>query len=159
MAEVILICGKVCSGKTTYSDKLKDNVDAVSLSCDELVLSVFPDGLGDNHDIVLKRVRAYLMKKASELVLRGQTVILDWGFWNRELRAEARNWFSSVGVAQNWHYINVSEEKHRENIEKRNSAVRAGQTLDYYVDDGLFQKCEELFEVPGKSEIDVWIEA
>lgn len=157
MAEVIMICGKICSGKTTYSNILKEKLNAVVLSCDELSLTLFPDGLGDAHDVVLKRVRAYLMKKASELVCCGQTVILDWGFWSRALRAEATDYFSARNIPLKWHYLNASEKELRKNAEKRNLAVNSGEALAYYVDEGLLKKCNDLFEEPDEIEIEAVI--
>ena len=35
MAKVILICGKICSGKTYYSNMIKDKYNAVIISPDE----------------------------------------------------------------------------------------------------------------------------
>ena len=36
MAKVILICGKICSGKSYYARKLKEKEHAVILSRDEM---------------------------------------------------------------------------------------------------------------------------
>ncbi|HOV25823.1 MAG TPA: AAA family ATPase [Pseudobacteroides sp.] len=47
MAKIIIMCGKICSGKSTYSQKLKKEINAVVLSCDELMLSLFDEQLGD----------------------------------------------------------------------------------------------------------------
>lgn len=157
MAEVILICGKICSGKTTYCNRLKKEINAVALSCDELVLTLFPEGLGNAHDSVSKKARAYLMKKAVEIIGCGQSVILDWGFWSKSLRAEAMDYFSACGVPVKWHYLNVSEAKLIENRQKRNLAVESGEEPAYYVDEGLVRKCNELFEAPDEIEIEVAI--
>ena len=43
------------------------------------------------------------------------------------------------------------------NIEKRNKRISEGNGgCDFYVDEGLFNKVQSLFEVPDKAEIDVW---
>ena len=41
MAKVFLICGKICSGKSTYARKLMENRQAVLLSADEIMLALF----------------------------------------------------------------------------------------------------------------------
>lgn len=47
MAKVTQICGMLCSGKSTLARKVCAQSGAVLLSCDELMLSLFPeDGLG-----------------------------------------------------------------------------------------------------------------
>ena len=40
MAKVLLICGKICCGKSTYAKKLKEENNAVILSVDEIMLSI-----------------------------------------------------------------------------------------------------------------------
>ena len=85
-------------------------------------------------------------------------VILDWGFWTRAARQRASGFFRERGIATEWHYIHVSAARWQVNIEKRNAAVLAGETADYYVDQGLMQKLLSAFEEPDQSEIDVWFE-
>ena len=41
MAKVILICGKICSGKSTYAQQLRRENRAVVLSIDEVMLAFF----------------------------------------------------------------------------------------------------------------------
>lgn len=41
MAKVILICGKICSGKSTYAEQLRVQNNAVVLSTDEITLALF----------------------------------------------------------------------------------------------------------------------
>jgi len=41
LSKVILICGKICSGKTTYAKNIAQNMNAIILSVDELMLSLF----------------------------------------------------------------------------------------------------------------------
>ena len=91
MAEVLLICGKICSGKSYLARQLAAEKNAVILSVDEITRSLFPEGLGDRHDVLAARVRAYLLKKAGEIAACGTDVILDWGFWTRSMRQEARD--------------------------------------------------------------------
>ena len=49
MPKVILICGRICCGKTTYSKKLCAERNAVLLSVDEIMLSLFDQCCGDMH--------------------------------------------------------------------------------------------------------------
>ena len=47
MAKLVLICGKLCCGKTTYAKRLAKEIQAVRLSCDDIMLSLFGKDLGD----------------------------------------------------------------------------------------------------------------
>ena len=60
MTKIILLCGEICSGKSTYANKIKLKYNAVILSCDELMLELFEEQLGNNHRIILQKVKNYL---------------------------------------------------------------------------------------------------
>lgn len=162
MARVILICGKIASGKTFYCQRLMENTQSaygtplVRLSLDELTTRI--GDLGELHDRVSAAAQAYLLDRAADIVRAGVDVILDWGFWTRARRQEASQFFRERGIAVQWHYIHVSEARWKENIQKRNAAVLAGESSDYFVDEGLKQKLLAAFEEPGREEIDVWFE-
>lgn len=149
MAKVYLICGVICSGKTTLARALAARERAVILSCDELTKAL-GDDLGDRHDAVALRVQGYLKTKTVELARLGVNVILDWGFWRAEDRAAMSEYLSENGIEQEWHYIKVSPEQLRRNIEYRNA--NRGPS-DYFVDEGLMAKCLAAFEPPSEAEI------
>ena len=50
MAKAMLICGRICSGKSHYAALLHDRENAVILSCDELTFALFDGQLGEAHD-------------------------------------------------------------------------------------------------------------
>lgn len=156
MAKAILICGKICSGKSFYTEALRKKLGAAVLSCDEITLSVFDGNLGDRHDEICDRIHDYLFGKSVELLEIGVNIILEWGFWRKSDRDFARNFYESKGYECELHYIDISDEDWQRNIDKRNKAVAEGKTSAYYLDEGLLEKLERLFEVPDKSEIEVW---
>jgi len=153
MAKVHLICGKICSGKTTFARKLAERENAVILSCDEVTWALFDNDLGKGHDAMTARIRDYLRQKAAEIVRAGTDVILDWGFWTAAARREIREHFTAMGIDVQWHHISVSPEEWEARIQKRNAAVLAGESRDYFVDEGLRLKLERLFEEPSEEEI------
>jgi len=158
MSNIHLICGKICSGKSYYAKTLAAERNAVILSVDEITYAFFNNDLGDKHEEMTAKIREYLSNKAVEIAKCGLDVILDWGFWSRETRAAATVFFSSRGISVIWHYIDISDEDWMKNIEKRNDLVTKGLSHDYYLDEGLYDKLMSRFEVPERSEIDVWYE-
>lgn len=50
MPEIIMTCGTICCGKSTYAKKIQTERNAVILSIDEITLALFPDGSGELHD-------------------------------------------------------------------------------------------------------------
>ena len=155
MAKVILICGKICSGKSTYAEQLRIQNNAVLLSTDEITLALFGQHCGDNHDEYVERTQNYLFNKSLELIEVGINVILDWGFWMKEERDYAREFYNSRNIDCEFHYIDISNETWQARLKKRNSEILARETSAYYVDDNLAAKFASMFEVPSKDEIDV----
>jgi len=155
MAKVILICGKICSGKSTYAEQLRVQNNAVVLSTDEITLALFGQHCGDKHDDYVERTQNYLFYKSLELVEVEINVILDWGFWMKEERDYAREFYNSRNIECEFHYINISDETWKARLNKRNSAILAKETNAYFIDDNLAEKFASIFEEPNEDEIDV----
>lgn len=157
MKKAILICGKICSGKSYYAAQLKEKYNAVILSTDEATFDLIENEQGEFYNIFAAKVNLYLRKKAAEIVRSGANVILDWGFWTRQNRKDISDYFNSLGVDFEWHYVDVDDEIWHRNIRERNQRISKGNGgCDFYVDEELFNKVQTLFEIPEKSEIDVW---
>lgn len=158
MNKAILLCGKICSGKSTYAERIRRQENAVVLSCDELMLAIFDPLLGDRHDVISERVQQYLYKKSLDIIEAGANVLLDWGFWQKKRRDAARAFYGEKGIPCEFHYIDISDENWQKNIAERNKAVSEGRSDAYFIDDGLAAKFESLFEAPSPEEMDVWYE-
>lgn len=157
MAKVIMTCGRICSGKTTYCKKLRTEFSAVVLSVDEITLALFGQDAGEMHDTYVERAEKYLYEKSLDIVNVGVNVILDWGFWTKVEREYAREFYHSHGVSCEFHYLDISDEEWERRLKKRNSEVLAGKTDAYYVDDGLAEKFRSIFEAPDIGEMDVTV--
>ena len=158
MPKVIMTCGKLCSGKSTYAKKLQQEGRAVILSIDEIMLAVFGQDAGEKHDEYVARIKSYLYQKTLEIIHNGLDVILDWGFWTKEERTYARTFLGLNGITNELHFIDIDDCEWRRRIEKRNQEVLDHIGNAYYVDDGLAEKFNAIFEKPDPSEIDYRIE-
>lgn len=158
MARVYMMCGRICSGKSTHAQELREKCKAVVLSVDEITLALFGQDAGDMLDTYVERAEKYLYEKSVEIISTGINVILDWGFWTKRERDEAKEFYGSKGIECEFHYIDISEEEWRRRIAKRNKAIEEGTLDAYFVDDGLADKFAAIFEKPVRSEIEVWIE-
>lgn len=149
MAKVVALCGKICAGKSTLARRLRDELPAVILNSDELTLAI-----PFEHDVLYPIVKDYIMNKAVEIVRAGANVVLDFGFWSRADREDAKAFFAKANVPLEWRYVSVTDEEWRRNIASRNAAVLRGETNAYFVDEGLAAKCLRLFEEPLPEELD-----
>ncbi len=153
MPKIILMCGKICSGKTTYARKLREQNKAVILSADEIMLALFGTDAGDKHDDYVRRTKNYLFGKSVEILESGIDVVLDLGFWTKHERDEAREFYGSRGIDHEFVFIDIADAEWRLRLDMRNKSVLAGETSAYYVDEGLMDKFESIFEKPDETEI------
>ena len=155
--KVIMTCGKICSGKSTLAQKLRLEYKAVILSVDDITLALLGQDPGGKLDGYVEKLKAYFFEKSVEITETGTNVVLDWGFWKKAERDQARKYYTDRGIAFEFHYIDISDEEWERRLKKRNAEVTAGRTSAYYVDDGLKAKFASMFEPPDESETDVII--
>ena len=158
MAKVYILCGKICSGKSTYSQQLRKDKKAVILSVDDITLTLLGQNGGDTLDVYVEKLEQYFFQKSVEIVETGINVVLDWGFWTKTERDFAKQFYGSQGIEYEFHYISINDEEWYRRLEKRNKDVLEKKSDAYYVDEGLAEKFKSIFEIPGKDEIDVWVE-
>lgn len=153
MAKAILVCGMVASGKSTYAKRLEKERSAVILSCDELMLSLFPMYLGDRHQEIVSKTEDYLFTVALRILRAGTNVILDYGFWRKDERVSARRAFAEHGFATELHYVKVPRALWETGIAQRNGRVEKGEEKSYFIDDTMKKLFLERFEEPEQEEI------
>lgn len=158
MAKVIMTCGKICCGKSTYARRLQAAGNAVILSIDEITLSLFPEGAGEMHDTYARRAEQYLLSLALQILQTGTDVILDWGLWTRAQRDRLRAFWSEHGAENEIHYLRIGKAEWDRRIQGRN-AQQTEEPSAYFVDEGLLRKVEALFEEPSEDEVDVIVDA
>ncbi len=152
MAKVTLIAGKICSGKSTLAEKMRLQKRAVILSVDEITLAIFGQHIGEKHDEVVESAQKYLFQKSLELIECQINVILDWGFWQRQERDEARKFYTDRNIETEFFYIDISEEEWKKRVQKRNNEIFENNLSAYYVDENLRIKFSNLFETPTEDE-------
>ena len=95
MGKVIAICGKIASGKTYYTNQIKEKENAIILNTDELTYAMFDNEQGERYMELAERANEYLLNKTVELIKIGCNVILDWGFWRGYNRRYITEYFKS----------------------------------------------------------------
>lgn len=157
MARIIVTCGRLCSGKTTYATALSKSLPAVHFSVDDLTLLLLGPYPGDILNEYVEKLEGYFFEKSIELAERGISSVIDIGLWTRAEREAVRKFYRDRGAACELHYISVSEPEWRRRIEKRNRDIEAGLTEAYTVDENLLKKFESFFEAPSPDEVDVTV--
>ena len=156
MGKVILVCGKICSGKSYYSKQLKDSLNAVIISPDEATYELINNEQGEFYNIFSERLNKYLTKKVGEIAKAGANVIFERGLWSKKQRIELREYYKNIGVDCEIHYVYVDDETWDQNIKERNKRIQEGNGgSDFYLDEGLMNKLKSFWEEPSEEEYDV----
>lgn len=155
MPTLHLLCGMICSGKTTLAEKLRKETGAIPLSADELMLSLFEPYMGDAYAPMLEKAMEYLFRRTELLLDMGLDVTLDFGFWTPESRRAARERFSGPGRVVLLHYLPISSGEWERRVDKRNAEVHAGKQFVYSLDDNMRRTFPGRFIPPSPEEIDI----
>jgi predicted kinase len=146
-ARLILICGLPGSGKTTLAKELAVSASALRLSPDEWKHALGIDYYDEDGRV---RLEARLWQLARELLILGQNVILENGFWSRaerdQLRAAARN----LGVAVELHYLDAPVDELWHRLDLRNHDDKPGTAPIKRSD---LDKWAVQFEAPDAAEL------
>lgn len=97
------------------------------------------------------------MKKSTEFVEAGIDVVMDIGLWTKAKRKAVRDFYNLRNIVSEIHYLDISDTEWKKRIEKRNNQVSGHQVSAYYIDEGLVEKANHLFEKPDRFEVDVWV--
>lgn len=148
MAQVILLCGKIASGKTTYAKKLRSETGAVILSCDELMLTLFDSCLGSKHDDTVHRINDYFCHLAIQLVENGTDAILDFGYWTEHERRWTLSFFHERDIDARLYYLTADANVRKKRLERRNGLLADSPRREYIINEALLDKLEQKFEEP-----------
>lgn len=130
MATVHLIHGLPGSGKTTYARKLVAQHGAVLLNHDERMIALH----GANPPEVefarlAHEISEALWSEATQHLSAGNDVVLDWGFWTRASRDDARFRAQAMGSVSVLHRMLCADATARARAIARSSARTPGALL------------------------------
>lgn len=144
---LILLCGLPGSGKTTLARHLAVVVPAVRLCPDESMTGL---GLDVYDERARNRVEALLWRHAQELLPLGQSVILEYGFWDRRERDEKRLAARALGVGVELYYLTASLD---ELVARIDSRTAEGVWGSVRVTRAMLEEYAEYFEPPEAVEL------
>ena len=157
MGKVILVCGKIASGKSYYSKNIKESLNAVIISPDEATYELINNEQGEFYNIFSERLNKYLTRKVGEIAKAGANVIFERGLWSKKDRENIVKYYRDNNIECELHYVFVDDETWKQNIDERNKRIEEGNGgADFYLDEGLMRKLESKWEEPTKDEVDVW---
>jgi len=151
-----LIVGNTGSGKTTYSNKLKNEINAITFSIDKWNKTLFiPDKIEqDGLEWFLERIErvdSIILSLVMQLDNAGTDSILDLGLSKFSHREKFRTFASENKFEIKLHFLDISKEIRKERILRRNT--EKGKTFEFEVSEGDFEFMEAWFETPTEKEL------
>ena len=149
-----MIVGLPCAGKSTYATALQIDTNAVLVSLDRWLITLFGRySIGEiGHEEHVRRVlstRALIWESSSEHLRRSVDVILDDGFFLREHRRRHGELATALGAASTIHFIDAPVHVLRSRISARNADLPAH---NFRIDPEMLDVFVRMFERPSTDE-------
>ncbi len=135
---LIFFCGKMGAGKSTRSKEIALERNAVLLSEDEWLESIYPDQISSLDDYIKysSRLKHLVKKLVQSILVTGTDVVMDFPANTVSQRDWFREIYSEVNATHNLILIDVPDEVCLERIEKRRIAQperAATDTVEMFV--------------------------
>lgn len=115
-AALILVCGLPGAGKTTHAKKLESERSAIRFCPDDWMDALAVD-LYD--EAARAKIEALQWRLAQQLLVRGVSVIIEWGTWRRWERDVVREGARTLGASVELHYLSAPLDVLFERIQRR----------------------------------------
>lgn len=151
VATIVLLCGEIASGKTTYAKHYQaTHPGTIILSVDEWMLNLLPQCPGRKEHVAMEeKVLRGFYELSLQLLEAGMDVIIDHGYWIKQQRAEAIAFFQSHHCSLQLRYFPIEEEEQKKRLRKRNATALKGK--QYVISEEQRVWFHTLFEQPDES--------
>lgn len=150
MPTLILICGLPGSGKTTLAKQLETERGAIRQCPDERIAQILSDPSNQtSFDDLRAPVEDQIVSEAKELLMQGQDVILEFGFWSREERLAMIEVAHECNANVELYLLNPELDEICQRIAKRNQELPPGT---FMVSMKQLHEFDNLFARPKEDE-------
>ena len=155
MATLHLIHSFVGAGKTTFARKLESDISAIRFTHDEWMVKLYGHNPPEHKFAEYHtRISSLIWKLTTKLLHLGQSVILDFGFWSRLDRDEARLKASQAKAEVKLYFVSCSEKVMRDRVAKRNKNL-SDDSLQ--IDEHAFNLFKQRYEALADDELHIVI--
>jgi len=144
-------CGKAGAGKTTIASRLAKDHNAILISEDVCMVRLFGDQMKtfDDYIRLSKRLKDVVGPITKDLLVAGQSVVLDFQANTKTGRSWFRSVFEQAAAEHILHFVNISDETCLVQIAKRNGERPEGS---HHLTEQDFIHISSYFQAPEESE-------
>ena len=144
-------CGKMTASKSTRAAKLAIEYNAILLSEDEWLKTLYPDEIKVFEDYLryAARLRPLLFDLVTDLLSKGMSVIMDFPANTREQRNWFKNLFSTHNFPHLLHYLDVDDEQCIQQLKIRSARLPDGAA---FTTEAEFHHVNSYFQPPAEEE-------
>lgn len=134
MPSIHLIHGFIGFGKTTIAKKLEIELPAIRFTHDELMIQMYGRNPEDFSQERFSIVDNIIKEKTAEEIKKGNNVILDYGFWEKETRKKYYNWAKTLTNDVFFHAVQCDL-----SLAKKRALKRTQEHIEeFYIDENIF---------------------
>jgi predicted kinase len=148
---LIFFCGKMGAGKSTLSRKISQELNAILLSEDDWLSTLYPEEI-TNFDDYLKysnRLKPLLKPHLRSILNSGVSVVMDFPANTRNQRAWFKDIFLTEGIPHRLIYLEVDDKTCIEQIAKRRETNPKRSLFDT---EEVFRHVTSFFQPPSADE-------
>ena len=147
MSSIHLIHGFIGFGKTTIAKKLEQELPAVRFTHDEIMLSRYGRN-PDDFQTKYKIVDEYIKEQTKMELTNGNSVILDYGFWNKAIRLTYYLWAKNLTQHVIFHNVMCDIDIARERAILRTK----NNPEELFIDENIFNSLLSQYEPISEDE-------
>ncbi len=148
---LIFFCGKMGAGKSTKSELIASEKNAVLLSEDDWLSALYPQQISSFDDYLKysAQLKPLVRSHVQNILSTGTNVVMDFPANTHGQRKWFLNLVSEIGANHELVYLNVSDELCLKHIGQRRTEQPERAAFDT---EAVFTQVTKFFEAPNRSE-------
>jgi predicted kinase len=148
---LIFFCGKMGAGKSTKSKQISAERNAVLISEDEWLATLYPDEISRFEEYLTysRRLKPLVKSHVESLLRAGTNVVLDFPANNKKQRGWLKQLSADAGSPYEFYYLKASDELCLKQIAQRQIEQPQRAIFDT---EAVFNQVNKYFEAPHESE-------
>lgn len=151
LGTLIFFCGKMAAGKSTKAVKVSSEENAVLISEDEWLATLFPNKIQsfEEYLVLSARIKPLIKKHVQDILKSGTSVVMDFPANTKSQRLWFRTIYAEIKAPYQLIYLKMSDAACLEQLAKRRITNPERAAFD---NEEVFKQITRFFEEPEDEE-------